>query len=401
MQSKHLVILVALYVVASVLSFGIFKVAFATGTLTPSVPGSSGLAGLISPVVPGASGSLNGVSNEPKTEACPLNGEKYTVTEKNSWLKRRPLMVMIENHPDARPQSGLDSTDIVYETVAEGGITRFMGVFYCGAQAKDAIVAPVRSARQAFIDYASEYNYPLYAHVGGANGADTDKRVQALEHLDDYGWSGYNDLNQFSIGYPVFVRNYNRVPGKDLATEHTMEASTYRLWDYAATKRGLTNLDKNGKDWMASFVPWTFQDDAGDADRGASEVVKYDFWTGVKGFDAQWDYDKSTNAYKRTMAGAPHVDSNDNQQLTAKNIVVLYTKESPSVDVHKHVYYQTIGTGKAILFQNGKQAEVTWAKKDRTSRLTFMDKKGKPVQFVRGRIWISIIDVGNSSLSVQ
>jgi hypothetical protein len=106
-----------------------------------------------------------------------------------------------------------------------------MPIFYCESQAKDTIIAPVRSARQFFLDMASEYNMPLYVHVGGANGDDTDPRVRALEHISDYGWSLRNDLNQFSIGYPTFVRNYNRLPGRDdLATEHTMESSTERLW---------------------------------------------------------------------------------------------------------------------------------------------------------------------------
>jgi hypothetical protein len=265
----------------------------------------------------------------------------------------------------------------------------------------------VRSARQAWIDYASEYNFPIYTHVGGANnytqgpGEFTDPRVQALEHLADYGWQQYNDIDQMSVGYPTFVRNYNRVPGKELATEHTMESSTYRLWDFAAAKRGLTNLGKDGKDWKSSFIPWDFQDEAASADRGSVQKIAYDFWTGVPGFNVTWDYDKTNNVFKRSMAGQVMIDQNDQQQITAKNVVVLYTKESASVDTHKHVYYQTIGTGKAVLFQNGTQQEVIWTKKDRLSRLTFLDSKGKPVKFVRGRIWISVLAIGNTSLSAQ
>jgi hypothetical protein len=408
MQPKAFGIIAGIYALTSVLSFGIFKVAFASGTISPNLPGAGGLATLISPVVPKAGGGLNVDTSAPKTEVCPLNGDKFTASEKAAWDKRRPLAVMIENHPDARPQSGLGSTDIVYETVAEGGITRFMGIFFCNAQAKDSIVAPVRSARQAFLDYASEYNFPLYAHVGGANnfppqapGEFTDPRVRALEHIQEYGWGLYNDIDGMSAGYPTFVRNYSRVPGKEIATEHTMESSTYRLWDLGAAKRGLTNTGKDGKEWKNGFVSWEFQDDAGESERSESENISYDFWTGIKGFDVAWAYDKAANTYKRTMDGAPHLDANDQQQLTAKNVVVLYTKELPSVDTHKHVYYQTIGNGRALLFQNGKQTEVTWSKKDRLSRLTFIDKKGKPVKFVRGRIWISIIADGNTSLSAQ
>src|SRR3990167_5561473 len=66
----------------------------------------------------------------PKTEACPLNGKKYTKAERQIWEERRPLGVMIENHQESRPQSGLSRADIVYEAIAEGGITRFMAGFF-------------------------------------------------------------------------------------------------------------------------------------------------------------------------------------------------------------------------------------------------------------------------------
>src|SRR3990167_10598711 len=65
----------------------------------------------------------------PKTEECPLNGMKYTKAEREIWEKRRPLTVSIENHEEARPQSGLSKADIVYEAIAEGGGTRFLSVF--------------------------------------------------------------------------------------------------------------------------------------------------------------------------------------------------------------------------------------------------------------------------------
>src|SRR3989344_4698891 len=69
--------------------------------------------------------------NDPKTESCPLNGVKRTKKARDFWERRRPLAVMIENHTEARPQSGLSSADVVYEAIAEGGITRFMALFYC------------------------------------------------------------------------------------------------------------------------------------------------------------------------------------------------------------------------------------------------------------------------------
>src|SRR3972149_3172416 len=67
----------------------------------------------------------------PKTEECPLNGAYYSQTQRQQWEKRRPLGVMVENSVDARPQSGLSKADVIFEAVAEGGITRFLSVFYC------------------------------------------------------------------------------------------------------------------------------------------------------------------------------------------------------------------------------------------------------------------------------
>lgn len=395
MKPQHIGILVATYIIVTVLSFGGFRMALGTSggsSLVGSLTGGGLVENLIQPAIPKSSGGVGNDDSAPKTEECPINGEKYNATIKAAWAKRRPLFVMIENHPEARPQSGLGSADIVYEAVVEGGITRFMAGFYCQAQAKDAIVAPVRSARQMFIDYASEYNFPLYAHVGGSNGTDTDTRVRALEHLTDYGWTGNNDLNQFSIGYPVFVRNYDRLgAGRDLATEHTMEASTQRLWDYAASKRGLTNVDSKGTDWMTGFTKWQFQDDAAADKRGTVKQISYEFWAGFKDFAVAWTYDSATNAYFRSMAGAKHVDQNDQKQLFAKNVIVLFEHEEGPVDVHKHMYYKTNGTGKAMVYQNGQQIEAVWSKKDRLSRMLLTDKKGQPIKIVRGKIWISVV----------
>src|SRR3989344_4968574 len=109
-------------------------------------------------------------TSAPKTETCPINGAMFTKAEREIWEKRRPMTAIIENHADSRPQSGLSRADVVYEAVAEGGITRFLSVFYCGASAEDVKIAPIRSIRVYFINWASEYSKnPVLVHSGGAN----------------------------------------------------------------------------------------------------------------------------------------------------------------------------------------------------------------------------------------
>lgn len=323
---------------------------------------------------------------EPKDQVCPLNGAKYTKTEKNVWATRRPLAVMIENHPEARPQSGLVRADIVFETLAEGGVTRYMAMFYCDAVRNEVIVAPVRSARTNYINLASGFNKPLYVHVGGAN---LPGPVNALGQLNDYGWVGQNDVNQFSVGYPTFVRNYNRIAGKDIATEHTMVSTTEKLWAIG-TKREWTNVDPKGVEWSAGYKGLTFAD-AEEPGKGTVNTVSYEFWEGFADNGVKWDYDKASNTYLRTMAGAPDKDLESGKQIAVKSVIVMNMK-SKVVDELKHMSYTDMGTGTAVLFQNGEAIEINWSKAKRESELAFTDKKGKPVQIVPGKMWVSVVD---------
>lgn len=383
---------IALYLMSAASSFAIFS-AFKPASIV----------GEPIKIVVDESGGLVIDPGEPKTEICPLNGARYTMTERTAWEQVRPLAIMVENSVDSRPQSGLSQADIVYEAVAEGGITRFMALFYCDAIATDVTVAPVRSARTYFVDWASEYNRPIYSHVGGANcSADpatgrcmSDPRTMAIEQIKQYGWQLTNDVDGMSVGLPVYYRDGNRL-GRDrvLATEHTMVTSTSRLWTFAATRKW-TATDPTGNSWQAGFVGWDFVDEATSANRGPARSIAYDFWSGYKQFDVVWQYNPSSNDYLRSMGGEPHLDLNNKQQITVKNVVVIKTDEIGPVDPLKHMLYTTIGKGEALVFQDGQVIEAIWSKASRTDRTVFTDKSGKEIKFVRGPIWLSVINKKN------
>jgi hypothetical protein len=327
-------------------------------------------------------------TNEPKTEECPLNGQLYSKSQKAKWDVRRPMGIMIENHTEARPQSGISSADVVYEAVAEGGITRTLDVFYC----EDApYVGPIRSARIYFLRLIQGYgDHPLYVHVGGAN---KEGPADALGEINDMGWGGYNDLNEFSVPFPVFYRDYDRNP--NVATEHTMYSSTKKLWDYAASKRQLTNVDEKGKSWNTTFKPWKFKDDAAQGDRGTIQKVSLVFWDQFAGdYGVTWNYDPASNSYSRMNGGKPHLDKNTGKPITVKNVVTVFSEESKANDGYEagvHLLYKIIGTGKGIIFQDGKAIKMTWSKKDETSMLRFTDDSGKEIPFVRGKIFVEIV----------
>ena len=329
----------------------------------------------------------------PKTEECPLNGGMFTKTERQIWEGRRPLTVMIENHQEARPQSGLSKADVVYEAVAEGGITRFLAIYYCGASAEEVTIGPVRSARTYFMDFASEYgDYPLYAHVGGAN---TPGPANALGQISTYGWLAKgNDMNQFAIGFPVYWRDYERI-GHPVATEHTMYSTTDKLWQ-VAQKRGLEAADDKGVKWNKDFVSWKFKNDAELAQRGKTGEINFDFWSGYKDYSVKWLYNKENNYYLRFNNEQEHKDLNNSQQLWAKTVVVQFAQEKGPIDELKHMLYTTSGTGKAIVFQDGQAIQASWSKAKRQTRTKFTDAKGKEIEFNRGPIWIEIVPVGKT-----
>lgn len=386
-STKNTIILIAifLYGLSTVLSYFLFtSTSFLSqvGVKTPLPP----------PKTEGGPKDGRIVFDEdlPKTESCPLNGQKYSKQQKDWWEKHRPLGVMIENHDESRPQSGLSSSDVIYEAVAEGGITRFLVIYYC----QDAgTVGPVRSARTYFMDFISEYGKnPLYAHVGGAN---TPGPANALGQIADYGWQLYNDLNQFAIGFPTFWRDPDRL-GHPVATEHTMYSTTQKLWKVGEDRK-LTNVDEDGVSWDLRFVPYQFKEDAPLAARPEAQTVSFDFWEGYPAFSVKWVYDKNTNEYTRYNGGVKHLDKNTGKALTAKNIVVLFMRENAANDGYEgnaHRLYTTKGSGRVTIFMDGKETQGTWSKASREGRLKLM-VGGQEVKFNPGRIWFEVLPIGN------
>lgn len=343
-------------------------------------------------------------ADKPKTEVCPINGALFSKEEKALWEQKRPILAMIENHVDARPQSGLSSADIVYEAVAEGGITRFMGVFYCGAQADTVKVGPVRSARIYFVNLAAEFNTPIYMHVGGGNCSrdeasgqcTSNKKAWALEELQKLGWRkpGGNDFDTIGdIGVPVMKRDFDRLgAGKNLATEHTYIGYLNYAWK-EALKRGYASTMPKGETWLSGFKSWK----VGEADPAGTPAttVSYEFWKNSPDFNVSWKYDAASKTYLRELAGAPHIDLDNKKQLSATNLIVQFAKEEGPLDEHKHMFYNVIGEGTGLYFHNGVAVEVKWKKAKQADRTIFTDLKGKEITFNGGQFWVSILPIGN------
>lgn len=337
----------------------------------------------------------------PKTEVCPLNGDLFTAPEKAAWIKQRPLAVMIENSVDARPQSGLGFADVVYEAVAEGGITRFMALFYCNAALADHLtVAPVRSARIYFVNLVSEYD-ALYTHVGGAGNCDdpnVDERAKALCAIQRFKIKDMDEMGRAG-DFKTCHRLTDRLD-HDVAMEHTMACWLDTLYT-AGAKWGWTNVDEKGVAWDINFVPWKFKTAADKTTGSPATSISYMFWGSVNrqfqsSYDVSWAYSAATNSYTRSNGGTVSTDLNTKQPLVFKDVVVEFAAETSTGDLEGHMLYAVIGTGKAIIFQDGIAVPATWSKLTRTSRTIFKDASGKEIKFNPGPMWISIVPSGNT-----
>jgi hypothetical protein len=382
---------------------------------------SSGLSALVFSFVSvkGAVINLNPITqhlktkqNLPKNQACPINGLMYTQPEKEIWNTRRPIAAMIENHADSRPQSGLSSADIVYEGVAEGGITRFLSIFYCATAAGDIKIAPIRSARIYFVNLAAGYGLsPIFLHQGGANDFCSDcpggvkpygqvaPKVNAYAALDKLGWRNGglgNDFDGgFNVGFPVVARDQYRLGSEPSAWEHAVVADIDEVYKEAA-KRSFNYRDGDGNPWTQGFKSWKFDDGLSNPKPSVLNI-SFHFWENQPDYDVEWKYDSASNTYKRFNGGKAHTDWNfDKPQISASDVVVMFVKEQGPVDEEKHMYYEVVGEGKALIFKNGTVVEGTWRKDSQLDREVFYDKNGAEIVLTRGPVWVELVPAGNS-----
>ncbi len=320
-----------------------------------------------------------------KDQPCPLNGQLHTQAQRDIWEKRPVLGVMVENSTDARPQGGLTHADVVYEAVAEGGITRFMAMFLC-QDAGD--IHPVRSARTYFLDWLSEYNGALYAHVGGAN---TPGPANALGQIIDY---GIRDMDQFGLGFPTYWR------GADRVAPHNVHTTTEKLWK-AGEDRGW-GVDVEGDRWDKGFVTWKFKEDAPSTTPTASKIF-VPFWTqSANDYAANWAYNSGSNSYDRSHTSTGNLtDTIDGVVISPKVVILQFQEESVAndgYDAGQHLLYDNKGVGTGLLFQDGTATEIKWNKKTRLDRTKYTDAKtGKEVELNRGQIWIQTVPTFSES----
>jgi DUF3048 family protein len=282
----------------------------------------------------------------------PLTGK---VVSDAASTKQAVTGIMIENSPDARPQSGVKDAGIVYEAVAEGGITRFLALYQ---QEKPQLIGPVRSVRMYYVDWVAAYNASV-AHIGGS--------AAALKEVRN---GSYRDIDQFFNAGSYWRANDRYAP-------HNVYTSFEKL-DALNKAKGYTE---------SNFTGFTRVDGKASAKPDATKVT-----INISGpaFNTSYTYDPATNKYARFLAGVPHTDR-EQGQITPDVVVAMKVDTSLVMEDGYRESITTIGNGEAIIFQNGTAQTVTWHKPAKTSPITFTDAAGKDVPLVRGQTWITAV----------
>lgn len=279
---------------------------------------------------------------------------------------QRPIAIMLAGDTITRPLSGLGEADLVVEMpVLQNGITRLMAIFVCNAPAE---IGSIRSSRHDFIPLAMGFD-AIYAHWGGSHFALDKLNAKIMDNIDAL-------TNPFEA--------YYRKPG--IYAPHNGFTSIERLINSAA-KLGYRVENKfigyphfNGKQSMAS------------GKQNGTLKISYPVHYAV-----QYDYSAEKNSYFRVRGAKAEIDKNNNNQIEAKNIVVMYAKSRELEGQYNDVDVE--GGGKATVFQNGEAIDGTW-KKDKgnqKSKLYFLDLGGEEIKFVPGQIWIEIIEPGKDA----
>lgn len=265
----------------------------------------------------------------------------------------RPVLgVMFNNSAEARPQTGLDSAGIVFETVTEGGITRYLALYQ---EDLPETVGPVRSLRGHFLDWAMGFEASI-AHVGGS--ADS---LATAENRDA------RSLNQFNHPEPYYRTNDRPAP-------HNMYARVVEL----------VSLQDELNHSRSQFDEIPRSDDA-PTDNVQAQSVVIDF--SGPAYRAEFRYDPSTNSYIRYLAGEPHIDALTNEPIAVKNVIVIRSPASSTP-------VSAIGSGTALLFKDGNVREVRWEKPSFEQRLKLMDEENDEVALNRGSSWFAVLPEG-------
>ena len=273
----------------------------------------------------------------------------------------RPIAVMIDNHNGAWPQAGLNKAYIVYEIIVEGGETRLMALFK-GENVSN--IGPVRSSRHYFLDYALE-NDAIYVHYGWS--------PQAQSDISTYKVNNINGISESSSSF--WRSNKKKSPHNVLtSTEKILNIANRKKYSTTSTKESVLNYTADNVD-LAEGLSATH------VTIPHSNLQK-----------VEYKYNAETGRYTRYARNTVQKDFITGEEITTKNIIVVYCNNYTLDDPEKkgRQGLDNVGTCNGYYITNGKAIEITCTKSSRTAQSVYKDLNGKEIDVNDGNTFINI-----------
>lgn len=294
----------------------------------------------------------------------PLRG---TLASSAEAIAKRPVLVRIPNDTGARPQSGLSKADMVWELLAEGGITRYMAVYH--SEEADSI-GPIRSGRLSDLHYAPMLR-GILAHVGASG--PVLQRIRAAAARGEF-----VDVDQF-----LYSSYYTRITQR-LAPQNVY-TSTARLREAAKAAGDTGNVQVPTIEWLRGS--------SGGASRpaGATFTIPY-----LGAMAVQYRDDQVAGGWARVQGGAATVDAITGKPVVATNVVVIFTDITPQPDIIEDannspsLEVRSTGAGKVSVFQIGQRVDGTWSRQG-LEMYRFAAVDGRPIQLMPGQTWVHVV----------
>ena len=283
----------------------------------------------------------------------------------------RPIAVMIDNHKAALPQDGLNNAYMVYEIIVEGGESRLMALFKGQNLEK---IGPVRSSRHYFLDYALE-NDAIYVHYGWSPQAQYD-----ISNL------GVNNINGISESESSFWRV------KDKRAPHNVATSTAKILSIAERKGYKTTSTKKS---VLNYV--TDEVELTDGQNAEKITIPYSYSN-----DVEYTYDATTKRYQRYSKGVKETDWSTGENVTTKNIIITFAKNSVLNDGENkdRQTLSNIGTLNGYYITNGKAIKITCEKTSRSAQTVYKDLDGNEIKVNDGNTYVQICPI-NAKVTIE
>lgn len=319
---------------------------------------------------------------EPLPEPTPYNGPVNPLTGRpmeEDQIRRRPVAIMLNNLREAQPQLGQSQADILYEVLAEGGITRMLGVYQDPRNV--GRIGSIRSSRPYYLELALGHD-AIYIHAGGSEDAYAKIRQWGVTSLDGVRGTCMSTTPNGGLMWRDPERR------KSYSLEHTVVTTGEAIAQWLPEYSGVRLEHEDGYTYEMRFA-----EDGTPADGAPAEKITVPFSNYKTGV---FTYDPEGRVYRVEQYGEAYTDGDNGEQVSAANVVVILTACKNTGDKYAHITVDLSSGGAGYFACGGKVIGITWSKKFPDGQLVYQDLNGNPLTFGVGQTYVNIVPLDSA-----